>query len=74
MPNDLATRVEEILSKEVGDLIARAALRKQCEMIGITVEALGPQHLPRLAERLRSAMSVYGGNAERVNREILMLG
>jgi len=48
MANPLAMQVEKILASAVGEFIAKATLKKNCELIGTTPDTLSPAQLPEL--------------------------
>jgi hypothetical protein len=59
--NKLAQEVEKILSAAVGDFIAKATVKKNCELIGVTPDTLTPAHLPELAEKIEKSVSFFSG-------------
>lgn len=61
MPNKLALEIEKILSETVGDFIARATVKKNCEMIGTTPDTLTPDMLPELAQKIDKSVSFFSG-------------
>jgi hypothetical protein len=61
LANRLAQEVEKILAAAVGDFIAKATTRKNCELIGISPDELTPEHLPELAERIEKSVSFFSG-------------
>lgn len=61
MANRLAQEVEKILAAAVGDFIAKATTRKNCELIGVSPDELTPEHLPELAERIEKSVSFFSG-------------
>ncbi len=61
MPNKLALEVEKILSASVGDFIARATVKKNCDLIGTTPDTLTPDQLPELAEKIDKSVSFFSG-------------
>ena len=61
MANKLAQEIEKILSEAVGEFIAKATVKKNCEMIGCTPDTLTPAHLPELAEKIDKSVSFFSG-------------
>jgi len=59
--NRLAQEVEKILSAAVGDFIAKATIRKNCELIGTTPDDLSIDQIEELAERIRKSVSFFSG-------------
>ena len=63
MANRLAQEVEKILSAAVGDFIAKATVKKNCELIGTTPDALTADQLPALAHDPPEAGHEFFGEA-----------
>ncbi len=61
MANKLAQEVEKILSAAVGDFIAKATVKKNCELIGATPDTLTPAQLPELADKIEKSVSFFSG-------------
>ena len=61
MANKLAQEIEKILADAVGDFIAKATVKKNCELIGTTPDALTPDKLPELAEKIDKSVSFFSG-------------
>jgi hypothetical protein len=61
LANKLAQEVEKILSDTVGDFIAKATVKKNCELIGITPDSLTVDKLPELAEKINKSVSFFSG-------------
>jgi len=61
MANKLAQEVEKILSAAVGDFIAKATVKKNCELIGTTPDTLTADQLPELAEKIEKSVSFFSG-------------
>lgn len=59
-----------------GAIVARAVVDRQCAELQVAPEAIGPQHLPELANRVAKGMSAFIGAdmGERVGRLIRGLG
>ncbi len=62
MQNPIALNVQRILSATVGDFVARAMLKKSCNLMGIAPEQLEPDHLAPLADNLGRSVSFFAGN------------
>lgn len=61
MANKLAQEIEKILSEAVGEFIAKATVKKNCELIGCTPDTLTAAHLPELAEKIDKSVSFFSG-------------
>lgn len=61
MANRLAQEVEKILSAAVGDFIAKATIRKNCELIGTTPDDLSIDQIEELTEKIRKSVSFFSG-------------
>lgn len=61
MANKLAQEIEKIISEAVGEFIAKATVKKNCELIGCTPDTLTPAHLPELAEKISKSVSFFSG-------------
>lgn len=61
MANPLAQQVEKILASAVGDFIAKATVKKNCELIGSTPETLTSAQLPDLAAHIEKSVSFFSG-------------
>lgn len=61
MANRLAQEVEKILSAAVGDFIAKATVKKNCELIGTTPDDIAPDQLTALAEKIEKSVSFFSG-------------
>lgn len=61
MANKLAQEIEKILAEAVGDFIAKATVKKNCELIGCTPDTLTPAQLPQLAEKIDKSISFFSG-------------
>ncbi len=64
MSNKLAQEIEKILADAVGDFIAKATVKKNCELIGTTPDTLTPDMLPELAEKISTSVSFFSGKEE----------
>lgn len=76
LANRLAQEVEKIIAAAVGDFIAKATLKKNCELIGKTPDQLQPEDLPALAERVERSIAFFSGKevGSGVAEKIKMLG
>lgn len=61
MANKLAQEIEKILAEAVGDFIARATVKKNCELIGTTPDTLTADQLPELAVKIDKSVSFFSG-------------
>jgi hypothetical protein len=61
LANKLAQEIEKVLSEAVGDFIARATVKKNCELIGTTPDTLSPDKLPELADKIGRSVSFFSG-------------
>jgi len=59
--NPLAQKVEKLLGSVVGEFIAKATVKRNCELLGISVNELTPSHLPDLAARIEKSVSFFSG-------------
>jgi hypothetical protein len=62
--NSLAQEIEKILSDELGEFIARATVKKNCELIGCAPEALTTAQLPELAESISKSVTFFSGEGK----------
>jgi hypothetical protein len=61
LANPLAQQVEKILASAVGDFIAKATVKKNCELIGTTPDTLTAAQLPDLATHIEKSVSFFSG-------------
>jgi hypothetical protein len=61
LANRLAQEVEKVLSAAVGDFIAKATTRKNCELLGTTPDDLRMDQLDELAEKIGKSVSFFSG-------------
>ncbi len=61
MANPLAQQVEKILAGAVGEFIAKATVKKNCELIGATPDTLNSAQLPELASHIEKSVSFFSG-------------
>ncbi|MDD5748928.1 MAG: hypothetical protein PHP64_07795 [Actinomycetota bacterium] len=59
MANPLALQVEKILASAVGEFIAKATLKKNCELMGTTPDNLASAQLLELAEHIEKSVSFF---------------
>jgi len=57
----LAQQVERILASAVGDFIAKATVKKNCELIGCTPDNLTSGQLNDLASNIEKSVSFFSG-------------
>jgi len=57
----LAQQVEKILASAVGDFIAKATVKKNCELIGCTPDNLTSGQLNDLASNIEKSVSFFSG-------------
>ena len=62
MANKLARDVESILSDALGEFIAQATLKKNCDLIGATPDNLTAAQLPELADRIERSVKFFSGD------------
>ena len=61
MANKLAQEIEKVLAASVGDFIATATVKKNCELIGCTPDTITAAQLPELAEKISKSVSFFSG-------------
>jgi hypothetical protein len=61
LANKLAQDIEKILADEVGEFIAKATVKKNCELIGSTPDTITAAQLPELAEKISKSVSFFSG-------------
>lgn len=61
MANPLAQQVEKILAAAVGEFIAKATVKKNCELIGTSPENLTSAQVPALAVQVEKSVSFFSG-------------
>jgi hypothetical protein len=62
MSNKLAQEVESLLTGALGEFIAKATVKKNCELIGVTPDTLTAAQLPELAEKIDKSVSFFSGD------------
>ncbi len=61
MANPLAQQVEKVLASAVGEFIAKATVKKNCELIGASPDTLSAAQLPELAAHIEKSVSFFSG-------------
>ncbi len=61
MANPLAQQVEKVLASAVGEFIAKATVKKNCELIGAAPDTLTAAQLPELAAHIEKSVSFFSG-------------
>jgi cytochrome c553 len=61
LANPLAQQVEKILAGAVGEFIAKATVKKNCELIGATPDNLSDSQLTDLAAHIEKSVSFFSG-------------
>ena len=61
MANPLAQQVEKILASAVGEFIAKATVKKNCELIGASPDNITSAQLPDLAAQIEKSVSFFSG-------------
>lgn len=61
MDSPLAQQVEKILASAVGGFIAKATVKKNCEIIGCTPDSLSAGQLQELAAYVEKSVSFFSG-------------
>jgi hypothetical protein len=61
LANPLAQQVEKTLASAVGEFIAKATVKKNCEIIGSSPDTLTPAQLPELAAHIEKSVSFFSG-------------
>lgn len=61
--NKLAQSVTSAITPVVGEFVAKATVLKNCELLGISPEALCIEELPQLAKKIQTSISFFAGTA-----------
>ena len=61
MASPLAQQVERILASAVGEFIAKATVKKNCELIGCSPDNLTSGQLNDLASNIEKSVSFFSG-------------
>lgn len=61
MANPLAQQVERILAGAVGEFIAKATVKKNCEIVGATPDTISAAQLQDLAAHIEKSVSFFSG-------------
>ncbi len=62
MANKLAQEIERILSEALGEFIAKATVKKNCELVGATPDTITPDKLPELAAKIEKSVCFFSGS------------
>ncbi|MBU1944672.1 MAG: hypothetical protein KKE36_13485 [Actinobacteria bacterium] len=57
----MAQQVEKVLAGAVGEFIAKATVKKNCELIGASPDTLSAAQLPELAAHIEKSVSFFSG-------------
>jgi hypothetical protein len=63
LANKIAQEIEKILSGVLGEFIAKATVKKNCELIGTTPDTLTMDQLPALAEKIDKSVAFFSKEA-----------
>jgi hypothetical protein len=74
MASELSKKVEEIMTRELGQL-GKFVIKKQCKDLGVDPENIQPEDLPRIAKAMGKVMITFGGpeKAKSIEMEIRKL-
>lgn len=61
MSNELASKVEKLLSPTLGEFVAKATVAKYSRAIGTTPDDLAPTHLKKLADKMEGVLTGFAG-------------
>lgn len=75
MANSLAQQIDRLLSSIMGDFIATATLKKNCDLIGTTPDSLTADQLPALAEQIEKSVAFFNdaATAQKIAEQIRTL-
>jgi len=59
LANSLTQEIDRMLSSVMGDFIATATLKKNCELIGTSPDNLSAAELPALAEKIEKSIAFF---------------
>jgi hypothetical protein len=59
LSNKLAQEIEKMLSDILGEFIAKATVKKNCELIGATPDTITVSQLPELAEKIEKSVAFF---------------
>jgi hypothetical protein len=59
LANKLALEIEKLLSDTLGEFIAKATVKKNCELIGTTPDTLTADKLPELADKIDKSVAFF---------------
>lgn len=73
--NILLRKIEIFLMPLLGEVMAKATLKVQCDKMGFAPESLTFLHLPQLAKRIENALIIFIGSekAKEVSGDILKI-
>ncbi len=71
----LTGKIMEILTPLLGEIMAKATLKIQCEKAGVTLDAIGRPNLEAVSKGIEKSMVVFVGSekAKEVTRKIQAL-
>ncbi len=74
--SELVERMVDILSEDIGHIVARGSIATYLRQIGIAEEAVAREHLPLFAEKLEPGLCVFVGakKAAALTRRIREIG
>ncbi|MEW6183096.1 MAG: hypothetical protein AB1500_07960 [Bacillota bacterium] len=61
MASSMAQQIEAILAPAIGPTIAKGAIIFLCNRLGIKPDQIDAQNLPKIAEDLKIALKMFGG-------------
>lgn len=75
MANSLAQEIDRMLSSVMGDFIATATLKKNCELIGTSPDNLTADQLPSLVEKIEKSVAFFNdvATAQKLSERIRTL-
>lgn len=71
--NKLGQEILDILTVEVGAIVAQAMLDKQCTLVGITPSTIRKDHLEVLAQRIEHVLVIFGHDGKAAGSRIRVL-
>jgi hypothetical protein len=75
LANSLAQEIDRMLSSVMGDFIATATLKKNCELIGTSPDNLTADQLPSLVEKIEKSVAFFNdvATAQKLSERIRTL-